>query len=44
MRFYSWKMLLYISSLTATGIEWYLPLKATGCNWWELFDNLFDPF
>ena len=36
MRFYSWKMLLYISSLTVTGIVSgiYL-LKVTGCNWWN---------
>ena len=38
-------MLLYISSLIATGIVSgiYL-LKVTACNWVELFDNLFDLF
>ena len=36
MRFYSWKMLLYILFLTATGIVSgiYL-LKVTACNWWN---------
>ena len=38
-------MLLYISSLIATGIVSgiYL-LKATACNWWNCLSNLFDLF
>ncbi len=43
MRFYSWKMLLYISSLTATD-EWYLPFESPdaigGTPWQSLWTSL----
>ena len=47
MRFYSWKMLLYISSLSHWDREWYLPLKATdaigGTVWQSVWSFENDP-